>query len=75
MERLRRAPDLVPGVLDELLRLSSPVSMATFRYTTEAITLGGVETPADAPVQVAIGAAKRDPAWFMARRLSLFSSS
>lgn len=61
LERLRREPDLVPGVLDELLRHSSPVSVATFRYTTEAITLGGTQIPADAPVQVAIGAANRDP--------------
>ncbi|WP_063729356.1 cytochrome P450 family protein [Streptomyces sp. RTd22] len=66
LERLRREPDLIPGVLDELLRHSSPVSMATFRYTTEAITLGGTEIPADAPVQVAIGAANRDPARFPA---------
>jgi cytochrome P450 len=63
-ERLRRTPDLVPGSLDELLRHTSPVSTATFRYTTEAITLGGTEIPADAPVQVAIGAANRDPARF-----------
>ncbi|EFL29045.1 cytochrome P450 107B1 (P450CVIIB1) [Streptomyces himastatinicus ATCC 53653] len=66
LERLRREPDLIPGVLDELLRHSSPVSVATFRYTTEAITLGGTEIPADTPVQVAIGAANRDPARFPA---------
>ncbi|MGW2331607.1 cytochrome P450 family protein [Streptomyces sp. NPDC001700] len=66
LERLRHEPDLVPGALDELLRHSSPVSMATFRYTTEAITLGGTEIPADAPVQVAIGAANRDPTRFPA---------
>ncbi|WP_246096012.1 cytochrome P450 family protein [Streptomyces botrytidirepellens] len=66
LERLRQEPDLVPGVLDELLRHSSPVSTATFRYTTEAITLGGAEIPAHAPVQVAIGAANRDPARFPA---------
>ncbi|QLH26490.1 cytochrome P450 [Streptomyces sp. Rer75] len=66
LERLRREPDLVPGALDELLRRSSPVSVATFRYTTESVTLGGTEIPADTPVQVAIGVANRDPARFPA---------
>lgn len=64
LERLRHDPDLVPGALDELLRYASPVSTATFRYTTEAVTLGGTEIRADAPVQVAIGAANRDPERF-----------
>ncbi|WP_435846179.1 cytochrome P450 family protein [Streptomyces diacarni] len=64
LERLRRDPDLVPGALDELLRHSSPVSTATFRYTTEPLALGGVEIPAGAPVQVAIGSANRDPERF-----------
>jgi len=64
LARLRDAPDLVPGALDELLRHGSPVSTATFRYTTEAMTLGGTEIPTDTPVQVAIGAANRDPARF-----------
>ncbi|MEU1801605.1 cytochrome P450 [Streptomyces sp. NPDC019937] len=64
LERLRHAPDLVPGALDELLRHSSPVSTATFRYTTEPVPLGGTEIPAGTPVQVAIGAANRDPARF-----------
>lgn len=46
LERLCREPDtLVPRALDELLRHGSPVSTATFRYTKEAITLGGTEIP------------------------------
>ncbi|MFI1677813.1 cytochrome P450 [Streptomyces sp. NPDC020607] len=57
-------PDDVPGVLDELLRHDSPLSTATFRFTKEAVTLGGTDIPAGAPVLVALGAANRDPARF-----------
>ncbi|QUC58742.1 cytochrome P450 [Streptomyces sp. A2-16] len=64
LDRLRQDPDDVPAVLDELLRFDSPVSTATFRYTTEAVTLGGVDIPAGVPVLVALGAANRDPVRF-----------
>ncbi|WP_078565466.1 cytochrome P450 family protein [Streptomyces sp. AA1529] len=58
---LRRAPHRVRDVLDELLRHSSPVSTATFRFTTQPSTLGGTDLPPGCPVQVAIGTANRDP--------------
>lgn len=61
---LRDEPDLVDAAVDELLRLDSPVSMATFRFTTEAISLGGVEIPSGSPLLIAPGAANRDPARF-----------
>ncbi|GHE06580.1 cytochrome P450 family protein [Streptomyces alanosinicus] len=64
LDRLRKNPDDVPAVLDELLRFDSPVSTATFRFTTEAITLGGTDIPAGVPVLVALGAANRDPERF-----------
>ncbi|MFJ9176500.1 cytochrome P450 [Streptomyces sp. NPDC102360] len=64
LHRLRRNPDEIPGALDELLRLDSAVSTSTFRFTTEAVTLGGTDIPAGAPVSVALGAANRDPARF-----------
>ncbi|MDH6565574.1 cytochrome P450 [Streptomyces sp. SAI-117] len=64
LERLRGNPDDIPAVLDELLRFDSPVSTATFRFTTEAITLGGVGIPPGTPVLVALGAANRDPGRF-----------
>ncbi|MEU6676402.1 cytochrome P450 [Streptomyces sp. NPDC046925] len=66
LERLREDPDAVASALDELLRFDSPVSTATFRFTTRAITLGGTDIPAGAPVMVALGAANRDPARFPA---------
>ncbi|MEU2346105.1 cytochrome P450 [Streptomyces sp. NPDC013082] len=64
LDRLRQNPDDIPTVLDELLRFDSPVSTATFRFTTEAVTLGGTDIPAGAPVLVALGAANRDPERF-----------
>ncbi|MFE7581206.1 cytochrome P450 [Streptomyces gardneri] len=66
LDRLRDDPDGIPAALDELLRFDSPVSTATFRFSTEALTLGGVEIPAGVPVQVALGAANRDPERFPA---------
>ncbi|WP_030194961.1 cytochrome P450 [Streptomyces sp. NRRL S-87] len=66
LARLRKDPDRIPAALDELLRLDSAVGTATFRFTTEAVTLGGTEIPAGAPVLVALGEANRDPARFPA---------
>ncbi|MFD8550203.1 cytochrome P450 family protein [Streptomyces fradiae] len=66
LDRLRKDPHEVSAALDELLRFDSAVSTATFRFTTEAITLGGTDIPAGVPVLVALGAANRDPARFPA---------
>ncbi|GGV73787.1 cytochrome P450 [Streptomyces longisporoflavus] len=66
LERLRRDPDAIASALDELLRFDSPVSTATFRFSTEAISLGGTDIPAGVPVLVALGEANRDPARFAA---------
>ncbi|MFI1929117.1 cytochrome P450 [Streptomyces sp. NPDC020330] len=62
--RLCRDPDLIPGALDELLRFDSPVSVATFRHSTEDLRVGGADIPAGFPVLIAPGAANRDPAVF-----------
>lgn len=64
LARLREQPELIAGALDELLRFDSPVGIATFRYSTEALTLGGTRIPAGVPVLIAPGAANRDPATF-----------
>ncbi|MCX5265786.1 cytochrome P450 [Streptomyces sp. NBC_00199] len=64
LDRLRSEPHEVPAALDELLRFDSPVSTATFRFTTQAVTLGGTDLPAGVPVLVALGAANRDPRRF-----------
>lgn len=57
-------PAPIAAALDELLRLESPVAMATLRFTTAPVRLGGVDLPAGAFVLPAIGAANRDPARF-----------
>lgn len=54
----------VPGAVEELLRFDGPSNMATFRFTTEAVELGGVRIPAEHPVVVSPLAANRDPAHF-----------
>ncbi|MFF7178488.1 cytochrome P450 [Streptomyces sp. NPDC008121] len=64
LNRLRTHPNEIPAALDELLRFDSAVSTATFRFTTEAITLGGTDIPVGVPVQVVLGAANRDPKRF-----------
>ncbi|MFE3825298.1 cytochrome P450 [Streptomyces sp. NPDC059092] len=66
LARLGAEPGLLGSALDELLRFDSPVGIATFRYSTEALTLGGTEIPAGVPVLIAPGAANRDPARFAA---------
>lgn len=63
-ERLRRSPDGWDAALDELLRHDSPVAVATFRWSTEPLTLDGVDVPAGVPVLVSPAAANRDPGRF-----------
>ncbi|MEO3750807.1 cytochrome P450 [Streptomyces sp. B6B3] len=64
LAQLRDNPGKIAGCLDELLRYDSPLSMATFRHSTEALTLGGAQIPAGVPVLVSPGAANRDPQRF-----------
>ncbi len=61
LARLRADPSLLPGAVEELLRYTSPVNHATFRFTAEAVKIGGTLIPAREAVLVAIGSANRDP--------------
>ncbi|MFJ2742630.1 cytochrome P450 [Streptomyces sp. NPDC087440] len=54
---------LATGV-EELLRYDGPVELATWRYATEALTLGGQEIGEGDPVLVVLAAADRDPERF-----------
>ncbi|HEY0498597.1 MAG TPA: cytochrome P450 [Kutzneria sp.] len=47
-------------VIEELLRVDSPVMLATSRYTTEPVEVGGVTIPADQIVALSVGSANRD---------------
>lgn len=53
-------PDLLPGAVEELLRLTSPVQ-GLARTTTRDVTLHGVTVPAGRKVLLLYGAANRDP--------------
>ncbi|MDV9189033.1 cytochrome P450 [Streptomyces sp. SR27] len=61
---LRADPGLLDGTIEESLRYDGPVETSTFRFTREAVTIGGTEIPAGQGVLVGIGALDRDPARF-----------
>lgn len=61
---LQRQPDLLPSAIEEMLRFESPVQRATFRLTTDAITIGGATIEQGQQVSAVIGAANRDPEQF-----------
>ncbi|MFF4329599.1 cytochrome P450 [Streptomyces sp. NPDC048387] len=50
--------------IEELLRYDGPVELATWRFATRALTLGGQEIAVGDPVLVVLAAADRDPARF-----------
>ncbi len=63
-QMLCQDPSRLPAAIEELIRFSAPVPHATFRVTTETISLAGVEVPAREQVLVCLGAANRDPDYF-----------
>jgi cytochrome P450 len=60
---LRQTPALLPGFVEEVLRLASPMKIVR-RRTTHTADLGGIAIPAGALVLLEIGAANRDAAVF-----------
>jgi cytochrome P450 len=56
----------LPAAIDELIRFTAPVPHATFRMTTEPVSLDGVEVPGREQVLVCLGSANRDPDCFPA---------
>ena len=61
LARLRADSSLLPGAVEEMLRYTSPVNHATFRFTAEAVEIGGTVIPAREAVLVALASANRDP--------------
>ena len=61
--KVRQQPDLIPGMIEEVLRYDSPIQ-GTFRTTTEAVEVRGVTIPADSKVLLLWAAANRDPEVF-----------
>lgn len=52
------------AAVEELLRYDGPVEMATWRFATEPLELGGQHVATGEPVLVVLAAANRDPAKF-----------
>lgn len=50
--------------VEELLRYDGPVELATWRFATEAVRIGGQDIAAGDPVLVVLAAADRDPERF-----------
>ncbi len=62
-EELRANRDLIPGFLEEVLRVESPVK-TDFRLTRRSTSIAGVDIAAGTPVMLLNGAANRDPRRF-----------
>jgi cytochrome P450 len=58
---LRAQPDRLDTAIEELLRFTGPVQVATPRRTSEPVDIHGVTIPADQLVIPALLAANRDP--------------
>jgi cytochrome P450 len=63
-ERLRQEPDLLPSAVEELLRFTGPVELATERYAREPLTVAGTTIPTGDLVLGALASANRDHAHF-----------
>jgi cytochrome P450 len=64
LERLRDEPGLAVSAVEELLRYDAPVRTATFRATTEPVSLHGTTIPAGDAVNLVIASANRDGGHF-----------
>ena len=64
LARLRADPELVGPAVEELLRLGSPIDVATERYARETVEVAGVTIPRGALVLVGIVSANTDGARF-----------
>ncbi len=62
MDLLRRDPSLIETAVEEMLRYGSPLQLATERYATNDVTVGGTTIPRGALVYVALASANSDAA-------------
>jgi cytochrome P450 len=63
-ERLRRDPSLVKPAVEELLRYTCPVELATERYSRHDTEIGGRRIPRGGLVLAVLGSANRDEQHF-----------
>ena len=64
LAKLRGEPALIRPAIEELLRFTCPVEMATERYACEEVTIAGTTIPRGELVLAVIGSANRDVAYF-----------
>lgn len=64
LERLRRDPSLIEPAVEELLRYTSPVELATERLAKEDLTIAGTTIPRGQLVFAALASANRDASQF-----------
>ncbi|MGP0059964.1 MAG: cytochrome P450 [Beijerinckiaceae bacterium] len=62
-EAICREPKLIPGAVEEVLRLDSSV-ITRHRRTTQEVDIAGVHIPTGARLLLLLGAANRDPSVF-----------
>ncbi|MGH3941396.1 MAG: cytochrome P450 family protein [Pseudonocardiaceae bacterium] len=58
---LRTEPERLGAAVEELLRFDGPLQLATFRWTTEPVEIGGTVIPGGEMVSPGLLAANRDP--------------
>jgi cytochrome P450 len=61
---LRARPSLINSAVEELLRFTSPLQIATERYAREELTIAGTTIPRGALVLAVVGSANRDERQF-----------
>jgi cytochrome P450 len=64
LERLRHAPELIPGAVEEMLRYDGPVQFLPTRTTLAEIPLAGTTIPKGVILTLAVASGNRDPARF-----------
>jgi cytochrome P450 len=64
IELLRSRPELIPGAIEEVLRLQSSVQFFPTRSALADIDIAGSTIPRGAPIYLMYGAANRDPRRF-----------
>jgi cytochrome P450 len=61
LERLRRDPELVIRIVEELLRYEPPVQFLPNRYALDDVEIAGTTIPARSPIVLVLASGSRDP--------------
>jgi cytochrome P450 len=64
LERLRSEPNLMKPAIEELMRFTCPVLLATERYASQTLEIAGVQIPKGELVFAALGSANHDETKF-----------